>query len=471
MCTPGQQVADALCRLGTDSYNSNTTPQQSQFINAFDRIVNNLSAHPISDGYFWDSISRSEYQIGWKNSFQEAIRHPEFRKFAARHPKDTIYQNLLSSVGRKFNPMFQDHKTTVSQFLLRKAEDSLGGQLAWETKAQAIRMMQQAVSALETLVASPTELIRWQKNISDLLKSKSPIDRQAGKQLMDGLGVQSEVHLANSSNMAQSIRDTIKLIVETKAAFNRMAPQNLYRTIAQVPGAQESLLRTFQANPNSFTSHCLSEASAWGDFLLSVDVWTRAAAGIFAGVAIGIVTAGSGALVGFAAGAATSGLMGAPGLILAAEAIEAARVGEASGTMGDQAIENAEDSQKWTQRLYALGVVGPNFVGAMISNTAGSVATGAGLSFILEYIGTMSSGDQNTPSVAALRDKLESMTATKREKMTEAFHQVLDDKEVPHSIRITIIASFAESNPASLDKTAAKAAQDLATYVDSLDSQ
>ncbi|WP_415882602.1 hypothetical protein [Neptuniibacter sp. QD34_54] len=471
MCTPGKQVADALCRLGTDSYNSNTTPQQSQFINAFDRIVNNLSAHPISDGYFWDSVSRTESQIGWKNSFQEAIRHPEFRKFAARHPKEKIYENILSSVGRKFGSMSIDHKETVSQFLLKKSEDSLGGQLAWETKHQALRMMQQAISALENLVASPSELQRWQQNIIDLLYSEYPEQQKAGKQFMDGLGIQSRTHLSNISNMAQSISATTILIVETKADFNNMAPQNLYRTIAQVPGAQESLLRTFQANSSSFTAHCLNEASAWGDFLLSVDVWTRAAAGIFAGVAIGIVTAGAGTLVGFAAGAATSGLMGAPGLIIATEAIEAARVGEASGTMGDQAIENAESSLFLTQTLYVAGILIPNGVGAYISHTAKSIATGAGLSFILEYIGTMSVGDQNSPAVTKLREKLESMTPVKRDEMSTAFHQVLEDKAIPQPARVPVMASFAEAKPASLDKTVAKAALDLATYCDSLERQ
>jgi len=475
MCNPGHDVSAALSRAGSDGLNNRITPQQSLTINAFDRIVATLSAHPIDEGYFWDSVNSLEHYVDHTDSFNRALRAQAFRTFAASHTQDQVNNNIWNAIGRRYANMSQDHRGTLNVFLRDKVRDSLSGQLAWETHSQAVSMMDQAVRSLNALASNEAQLSTWRDRLRAMVTSSNPTTQQAGQQLMDGLGIESVVALDSSDRMASGIRATSRLITDTLENFRIIAPQNLFKTISQLPGAKESLIRSLGASQSSFIVLCINQAVSRGESQLSTESWVRSISGITAGIAVGIITGGASTplVLGLLAGASTSAVMGLPGLLQSIRAVDEARIGEASGIMDDQAIERATSSQNWSTGTYIAGILIPNGVGSFIgqtSNVGGQVA-GATLSTILEAVGALAPSSRESAGFTALWEKLNSMTPEKREELSTAFDTVMEQKNIPQSARPAVLAAFAENNLASLDKTASKASKDLESYCDQLGRQ
>ncbi|WP_067862584.1 hypothetical protein [Neptuniibacter marinus] len=481
MCNPGQDVSTALSRAGRDGLNNRITPQQSLTINAFDRIVATLSAHPIDEGYFWDSVNSLEHYVDHTDSFNRALRAQAFRTFAASHTQDQVNNNIWNAIGRRYANMSQDHRGTLNVFLRDKVRDSLSGQLAWETHSQAVSMMDQAVRSLNALASNDTQLQEWKARLQAMLSSPDQTIQRAGQQVMDGLGIESVVALDSTERMASSIRATSRLITDTLENFRIIAPQNLFKTISQLPGAKESLIRSLGASQSSFIVLCINQAVSRGESQLSTESWVRSISGITAGIAVSIITGGAGtpAVLGFLAGASTSAVMGLPGLLQSIRAVDEARIGEASGVMDDQAIERASSAQNWSTGTYIAGILIPNGAGSYVSsriidsNTAlaAGVAVGAGLSTILEIIGALAPSSRESAGFTALWEKLNSMTPEAREEYSTAFDTVMEQKNIPQSARPAVLAAFVENNLASLDKTASKASKDLESYCDQLGRQ
>ena len=454
MCNPGHDVSAALSRAGSDGLNNRITPQQSLTINAFDRIVATLSAHPIDEGYFWDSVNSLEHYVDHTDSFNRALRAQAFRTFAASHTQDQVNNNIWNAIGRRYANMSQDHRGTLNVFLRDKVRDSLSGQLAWETHSQAVSMMDQAVRSLNALASNEAQLSTWRDRLRAMVTSSNPTTQQAGQQLMDGLGIESVVALDSSDRMASGIRATSRLITD---------------------GAKESLIRSLGASQSSFIVLCINQAVSRGESQLSTESWVRSISGITAGIAVGIITGGASTplVLGLLAGASTSAVMGLPGLLQSIRAVDEARIGEASGIMDDQAIERATSSQNWSTGTYIAGILIPNGVGSFIgqtSNVGGQVA-GATLSTILEAVGALAPSSRESAGFTALWEKLNSMTPEKREELSTAFDTVMEQKNIPQSARPAVLAAFVENNLASLDKTASKASKDLESYCDQLGRQ
>ena len=472
MCTPGQQTAAALSRAGSDGLNNRITPQQSLTIDAFDRIIATLSAHPIDEGLFWDSIDGLDRFVNHTDSFNTALRNRNFRSFAASNPQLQVNNNIWNAIVRRYATMSNDHKGRVNVFLHGKVKDSLTGQLAWETHAQAVSMMEQAVRSLNVLSRNDAQLTEWQVRLRAMVTSSDRTTQDAGQQVMDGLGIESVVALDSTQRMASSISATSRLISETLTDFRVIAPQSLFATICQLPGAQEGLIRSLGASQSSFIVLCINQAIDRGNSQLSTEAWVRSISGITAGIAVGIITGGAGtpAAVGLIAGMGTSAVMGLPGLLQSIRAVDQARIGEASGTMDDQAIENAESSLTWGTGLYIAGILIPNGAGSFIGETAGQVS-GASLSTILEIIGALAPSSRESAGFTALWEKLNAMTPEAKEQYSAAFEAVMEDKNIPATARPAVLAAFIEANLASLDKTPAKASKDLESFCDQLGRQ
>ncbi|MDO6513800.1 hypothetical protein [Neptuniibacter sp. 2_MG-2023] len=476
MCNPGHDVSAALSRAGSDGLNNRITPQQSLTISAFDRIVATLSAHPIDEGYFWDSVNSLEHYVDHTDSFNRALRAQAFRTFAASHTQDQVNNNIWNAIGRRYANMSQDHRGTLNVFLRDKVRDSLSGQLAWETHSQAVSMMDQAVRSLNALASNDAQLQEWKARLRAMLSSPDQTIQRAGQQVMDGLGIESVVALDSTERMASSIRATSRLITDTLENFRIIAPQNLFKTISQLPGAKESLIRSLGASQSSFIVLCINQAVSRGESQLSTESWVRSISGITAGIAVGIITGGASTplVLGLLAGAGTSAVMGLPGLLQSIRAVDEARIGEASGIMDDQAIERASSAQNWSTGTYIAGILIPNGAGTYIGNAASSAAgqtAGAGLSTILEIIGALAPSSRESAGFTALWEKLNSMTPEAREEYSTAFDTVMEQKNIPQSARPAVLAAFVENNLASLDKTASKASKDLESYCDQLGRQ
>tara|TARA_Y100000782_G_scaffold11251_2_gene12230 strand:- start:1534 stop:2355 length:822 start_codon:yes stop_codon:yes gene_type:complete len=272
--------------------------------------------------------------------------------------------------------------------------------------------------------------------------------------------------------MASSISATSRLISETLTDFRVIAPQSLFATICQLPGAQEGLIRSLGASQSSFIVLCINQAIDRGNSQLSTEAWVRSISGITAGIAVGIITGGAGtpAAVGLIAGMGTSAVMGLPGLLQSIRAVDQARIGEASGTMDGQAIENAESSLTWGTGLYIAGILIPNGAGSFIGETAGQVS-GASLSTILEIIGALAPSSRESAGFTALWERLNAMTPEAKEQYSSAFEAVMEEKNIPATARPAVLAAFIEANLASLDKTPAKASKDLESFCDQLGRQ
>ena len=473
MCNPGHDVSAALSRAGSDGLNNRITPQQSLTINAFDRIVATLSAHPIDEGYFWDSVNSLEHYVDHTDSFNRALRAQAFRTFAASHTQDQVNNNIWNAIGRRYANMSEEHKGTINVFLHGKVKESLSGQLAWEIHSQAVTMMAQAVRSLNSLASNDAQLQEWKDRLKAMLSSRDRSIQDAGQQLMEGFGIESVVVLDNTDRMASAIIATSRLVADTLEDFRIIAPQHLFKTISQLSGAKENLIRSLGASQSSFTFLCINQAISTGESQLSRENWFRAAVGIMAGIAVGIMTGGAGAIASTAAGVGMSATLGLPSVLQSVYAIDEARIGEASGIMDDQAIERARSSRNWAVGTYIAGVLIPNGAGSFIgqtSNVGGQVA-GATLSTILEAVGALAPSSRESAGFTALWEKLNSMTPEKREELSTAFDTVMEQKNIPQSARPAVLAAFVENNLASLDKTASKASKDLESYCDQLGRQ
>mgnify|MGYP000427483056 CR=1 FL=1 len=470
MCNPGHDVSAALSRAGSDGLNNRITPQQSLTINAFDRIVATLSAHPIDEGYFWDSVNSLEHYVDHTDSFNRALRAQAFRTFAASHTQDQVNNNIWNAISRRYANMSEEHKGTINVFLHGKVKESLSGQLAWEIHSQAVEMMAQAVRSLNALASNDAQLLEWKDRLKAMLSSRDRSIQDAGQQLMEGLGIESVVVLDNTDRMASAIIATSRLVADTLEDFRIIAPQHLFKTISQLSGAKENLIRSLGASQSSFTFLCINQAISTGESQLSTENWFRAAVGIMAGIAVGIMTGGAGPIAATAAGAGMSATLGLPSVLQSVYAIDEARIGEASGIMDDQAIERASSAQNWAVGTYIAGIFIPNGVGTYIGGNKG-IAAGAGLSAILEVIGALAPSSRESAGFTALWVKLNSMTPEKREELSIAFDTVMEQKNIPQNARPAVLAAFVENNLASLDKTASKASKDLEEYCDQLGRQ
>lgn len=469
MCTPHSQATAGLRQAGGSFASSRTSAQEAQFIAAFDRIVATLGSHPIDDGIFWDSIDSTEYFVDHTDIFNEALRNRSFRTFAARYTQSQVNNNIWNAITRRYTRMSAEHRGIINVFLQGKVESSLIYQLAWDTHSQTLAMMRRASSALSTLAGNPTELSALQQRLNRMLTSSDRSVQDAGRQIMQGIGINSVADLSNSDTMAASIRATVRLIDAMVAEIRVIAPQNLFKTIVQFSGAQQNLIRALGASQRSFIAHCAQIGIERGDAQLSREAWARSLTAITSGLVIAIATSGAGvpAAVGLIAGAATSAATGLPGLVSAYEAVDAARVGEASGTMDEHAIEDAESGRNISTGLYILGILIPNGAGTFFGATRGAVTgvvSGTGLSVLFEALGGLSSIDRSSAGFDILWEKLNAMTPEQRDAMSVVFNDVLDSENIPDTAKPAVMAAFAQAHPESLEKTANEAGLDLVDY-------
>ncbi|WP_415892695.1 hypothetical protein ACMXYN_16000 [Neptuniibacter sp. PT8_73] len=474
MCTPGQQTATAFSQLSRDTLCSRSTPAESQTKLIFKNIVNGYSDKPIDTFLTIPVIASDDIQLQSDLKFQKAVDSPKFRKFAATHPEQRISAELKIAIKDKF-PNLETHYKKLHDYMLGKIKARLSFQLAEKIVREVVKMMYDSAYALLELSNNRTELAEWKTRIEILLNSTNESKKDIGQQLLEGLGMSSASDLQSLDTMASSILAMSQKLTKEADYLRVPIPQNIFKTITRYPGAYDGMLKTLGAQPGSYTAQCTKDAIEEGKSQIFFEKIFISVLGVTTGLVISAMSLGAGipaaaTIIGATAGAT----MGAPGLLIAIQDVDKARMGEASGTMGDQAIENALFGRNLTAVLFVAGLIIPDGAGPLVARTIPKLSdTGASTSIaiIIDAIGYYSPSDIDNEAILDLHKKLKALSASKKQALSDEFDATLEAKGIPINARIAIIAAFAQENPSSLSKTPTKAALDLATYCDSLERE
>lgn len=474
MCTPGQQTATAFSQLSRDTLCSRSTPAESQTKLLFKNIVNGYSDNPIDTFLTMPVIASEDIRMQSDPTFKKAVDAIKFREFSAKHPKQRISAELKIAIKNRF-PNLKDHHQKLHDYILEKIKARLSFQLAQKIVREIVTMMYEAAHGLQELSKDRAKLAEWKERLDLLLNSSSESKKEIGQQLLEGLGLSSATDLQSIDTMSNGISAMSQKLTKEADDLRVPAPQNIFKTITRHPGAYDGMLKTLGAQPGSYTAYCTKEAIEEGKSQIFFEKIFISVIGVTTGLVISAMSLGTGipaaaAIIGTTAGAT----MSAPGLLIAIQDVDKARMGEASGTMGDQAIENAIFGRNLTAVLSIAGLIIPDGAGPLVANTipklTESVAS-TSIAIIIDAIGYYSPSDIDNEAILDLHKKLKALSASKQQALSDEFDATLEAKGIPINARIAIIAAFAQENPSSLSKTPTKAALDLATYCDSLERE